>query len=444
MDAELKRRVEALRRPLELAARDGFAGVRKVQGLGHALRAACDAVIARLPGAEALAAWRATLGRWEQLDELQQELEVARGMRLLARMPRGAAPVAARADGDPAAPEAEADPLAAPTHSLPGIGPALAERLAERGLVTVEDLLWTLPRRYDDVRGARPLAEVAGLDEGVRATFAARVTSARMVFVRGRRWADVRLAGVDAADRTTAVVRWFNVYAGIDKRMPPGSVVVLSGPVRRRGGKLELANPDTLGIEPPADGPNESGAPAVKAAILARYPDIPGVPAGAARGVRGGARGSAPTPATACRRRSSAPPGCRAWPTRSRACTRPRPSSRPRRSTRSTAATARGSAGSRSVSCSRSASRSRAPRERRADAAVPCAPRAGAEPIAATLARAAVRADRRAAPRDRRAARRPRARRADEPPAPGRRRLGQDVRRVRRRARGRARGGRPR
>ncbi|HZJ65502.1 MAG TPA: hypothetical protein VFD36_18460, partial [Kofleriaceae bacterium] len=95
MDAELLRRVEALRRPLELAAADGFAGVRKVSGLGHALRAACDGVLARVAVdlVAGLDAWRATLTRWEQLDEQQQAVEVARGMRLLARLPR-AQPVA--------------------------------------------------------------------------------------------------------------------------------------------------------------------------------------------------------------------------------------------------------------------------------------------------------------------------------------------------------------
>ena len=110
MDAELKRRVEALRRPLELAAADGFAGVRTVRGLGHALRAACDGVLARIAADQrstaiaGLDTWRATLGRWEQLDEQQQAIEVARGMRLLARLPRA----------QPAAPR----PIA-PTFTLP-------------------------------------------------------------------------------------------------------------------------------------------------------------------------------------------------------------------------------------------------------------------------------------------------------------------------------------
>ncbi len=304
MDAELKRRVDALRRPLALAAADGFTGVRKIQGLGHALRAACDGVIARIES-EPLARWRATLATWEQLDEQQQAVEVARGMRLLSRFPRivraptarsttpdsphppnGAPPVASTQPASvppararkPTAPPAElVDPLAAPTHTLPGIGPAFAERLAEKGLATVEDLLWMVPRRYDDVRDARSLVEVCDLTEGARATFLAKVVSARMIFARGRRWAEVRLANVDVRQGASAVVRWFNVWAGIDKRMPPGCVVALSGIIRKRGGRTEFANPDVLGIE------IEGVAGKASPAIIARYPEIAGVPAGRMR-----------------------------------------------------------------------------------------------------------------------------------------------------------------
>jgi ATP-dependent DNA helicase RecG len=344
VDADLKRRVDALRRPLELASADNFAGVRKVQGLGHVLRIACDQVLAK-QAVDGLATWRQTIERWEALDETQQAVEVARGMRLLARIPKPAgssidrsvversttraAPVpqraaissatdakraakvdeppldrpapkrAARVDEPPVdrpapkraskvdeppvdrpAPKRAArvdeppiDPLAAPTHTLPGIGPAFAERLAEKGLVTVEDLLWTLPRRYDDVRDARSLADACALDEGQRVTFAAKVASSRMVFVRGRRWAEVRLGGIDLTDRTNCVVRWFNVWAGIEKRMPAGALVVLSGVVRKRGGRAEFANPDILGIEIDDAGPKKA-----LASILPRYPDVAGVP----------------------------------------------------------------------------------------------------------------------------------------------------------------------
>lgn len=172
-----------------------------------------------------------------------------------------------------------ADPLAASTHSLPGIGPAFAERLAAHGIATVEDLLWCLPRRYDDVRQAQSLDAIAAHPDGTRATFVASVTSSRMVFARGRRWGEVRLTAGDGAPRATAVVRFFNVWGGIDRRLPPGCVVTLSGVIRRRGNVLEFANPDIVAVD---SGATEEGArPA--AAIIARYPDVSGVPAGRLR-----------------------------------------------------------------------------------------------------------------------------------------------------------------
>src|SRR3569832_805649 len=465
MDAELMRRIEAVRMPLDLAAKDNFAGVRKIQGLGIALRAACDGLIAKAEPNEALVARRERLAGWEQLDETQQQVEVARGMRVMARypqrqrtvvktgptiasllpamphavaspptqqstptrsptqstiptptpMPRPSptpaptptrAPTAARSPTQrttptrsptpaptststptpstssastraptPKLPSADAgsptpaptsstrltmdarsptpsptptrastsarsptptptptatptrsptpspntvppatsatttkttttaktvaakttrkpkidttiDPLAQPTHTLPGIGLAFAERMAEKGLETVEELLWCLPRRYDDVRDAKQLADVAQMEEGERATFVAKVTTARMVFVRRRRWAEVRLS--DLQLRATAVVRWFNVWAGIDKRMPPGSTVAISGVVRKREGRLEFANPDILAIDVPIEVPSDGAEPGdpvgAKPAkpmpkLIARYPEVAGVPA---------------------------------------------------------------------------------------------------------------------------------------------------------------------
>ncbi|HEY1815257.1 MAG TPA: ATP-dependent DNA helicase RecG [Kofleriaceae bacterium] len=289
MDVELIRRVEALRRPLELAAADNFRGVRKIAGLGSALRAACDNVLAKAPN-DALVGWREILARWELLGEDQQAVEVARGMRLVARFAKPASPkpklepaksVAAllpKSSPSPSPKSPTEDPLALPTDTLPGIGPAFAERLAEAGLETVEDLLWCLPRRYDDVRDAVPLARLAELPDGTRVTFVAKVATSRMIFARGRRWAEVRLGAVDVTAPASAIVRWFNVWAGIEKRMPAGSQVTLSGVVRTRAGRLELANPDILAIELAPDQLSLATAKPLPS-ILARYPDVAGVPA---------------------------------------------------------------------------------------------------------------------------------------------------------------------
>src|SRR5690606_37622590 len=99
--------------------------------------------------------------------------------------------------------------------------------------------------------------DVEQLAEGQRATFVAKVRSSRMVFARGRRWAEARVVSTefgrasagpapgalpfadlaDGGQSANAVIRWFNVWAGIEKRMPAGSVVTLSGVVKKREGR---------------------------------------------------------------------------------------------------------------------------------------------------------------------------------------------------------------
>src|SRR6185503_17637602 len=78
------------------AAADNFAGVRRVQGLGHVLRIACDSILA-VRAIDGLDVWRQAIDQWESLDETQQAVEVARGMRLLARIPKPAGATITRA-----------------------------------------------------------------------------------------------------------------------------------------------------------------------------------------------------------------------------------------------------------------------------------------------------------------------------------------------------------
>jgi ATP-dependent DNA helicase RecG len=167
-------------------------------------------------------------------------------------------------------PVGPADP-AAPTTSLPGIGPALAAALAQRGLHTAGDLLWLVPRRYDDARGVAPLSQaLTTAVDGERLSCRAVIETARMVFARGRRWAEVRISD----SGTALLVRWFNVYGGAERRFPVGSEIALSGPVRRRGGRWTMANPDVLGTGDAAGGEGR---------VMPRYPDVPGVPASTLR-----------------------------------------------------------------------------------------------------------------------------------------------------------------
>ncbi|HRC55902.1 MAG TPA: hypothetical protein PKU97_08255 [Kofleriaceae bacterium] len=191
-----------------------------------------------------------------------------------------AAPSSAKAKAKVAAkPPPNEDPLAAPTSALRGIGPAFAARLAGRNLSTVEDLLWLVPRRYDDLRTVPSLAEVLARPRGpkdepaaVVGALVAVVRSVRMVFARGRRWAEARLAAPEDPKAPPALlVRWFGGHPGIEQRLPAGSKVVLSGSVRVLGAaRAEMANPEIVEILA------EGGAPAPR--IASHYPMVRGVP----------------------------------------------------------------------------------------------------------------------------------------------------------------------
>lgn len=263
--SDLSARVEALRGPLLSAF-----GAAATPEVAQSLRVACDRLFAVVPeGQQApVRSWRESLDGFESLERDQQQVEIARGLRLC-RSIGGAARPRPAAPADPQS--AEASPVV-----LPGIGPKLAERLAERGLDCVADLLWLTPRRYDDVRQVKELsAALAGAEPGERVTAFGTSVSCRF-FRRGRRrWVDLRLSG---ERRDLLVVRWFHAHPGMAKRFPRGSRVALSGRLSVRGGQHEMANPDVLGVRMPdgtlRDTPQK---------IIPRYPDVPGIAAGTLR-----------------------------------------------------------------------------------------------------------------------------------------------------------------
>ena len=93
--------------------------------------------------------------------------------------------------------------LGTPLLGLPGVGPATAQKLAERELATVGDVLHFLPRRWDDLR---QLVPVAALAVGQMAVTRGTVKKARVAFGRGRRILEVTFAGDDGAELGGALV----------------------------------------------------------------------------------------------------------------------------------------------------------------------------------------------------------------------------------------------
>jgi len=152
-----------------------------------------------------------------------------------------------------------------PVETLPGIGPSTGARLRSRGYESVGDLLWLLPRGYDDHRRPTPIHALRDGDYGVVEGVVERARS----FPRGGQMGfEVRLQPpADALEqdgyRQVKLV-WFRAIPGLSTRFAEGRVVRVAGRVHDYRGVATIAHPETLAVDAPGT-------------IEPRYPEIPGV-----------------------------------------------------------------------------------------------------------------------------------------------------------------------
>jgi ATP-dependent DNA helicase RecG len=124
-----------------------------------------------------------------------------------------------------------------------GLGSGAALRRAGRrlGFYTVRDLLFHLPRRYDDLREMRKLGDLVWAEEG--SVVSARVTVASIRVEPGfRRRTQRTIARFE--DETGGIdATWFG-RRYIEKRLKAGDRVVVSGKLKWVGRKLSIDNPE--------------------------------------------------------------------------------------------------------------------------------------------------------------------------------------------------------
>ena len=123
---------------------------------------------------------------------------------------------------------------------LPG-APTIARAGRRLGLRTVRDLLFHLPRRYDDLREMHRLGDLTWTPDGE--TVSARVRVAEIhVEPTFRRRVQRTIARLED-DSGTISATWFG-RRFIERRLHAGDRVVVSGRVRRFGSRLSLDNPE--------------------------------------------------------------------------------------------------------------------------------------------------------------------------------------------------------
>jgi ATP-dependent DNA helicase RecG len=120
--------------------------------------------------------------------------------------------------------------------AVPGIAEKYFGRLQRLGITTVAELLWHLPRRYEDTR------QVVTLDNLIPGDVNTALVRVRRISSRvSRRGTPIVDATLDD-DTGTAQAIWFNQHYLLD-RLRPGSSLFVSGKVDRSGRGFTFLNP---------------------------------------------------------------------------------------------------------------------------------------------------------------------------------------------------------
>lgn len=131
---------------------------------------------------------------------------------------------------------ASPEPGRAPLTTLPGVGAQTAQRLAARGLATLQDLWLHLPRQYEDRTRLTPIRD---LRPGVPAQVEGVVEAAERGF-RGRPVLRVALADASGA---TLLLRFFHFRAAQLAQFAPGARLRVYGTPRPGQHGLEIVHP---------------------------------------------------------------------------------------------------------------------------------------------------------------------------------------------------------
>ena len=179
--------------------------------------------------------------------------------------------------------------LDSPVQFLKGVGPRRAEPLQRKGILTARDLLYHLPRRYDDASTVHP---IGSLQVGSDATVVGRVRNLGVIPTR----AGLRIFQAVLEDDSGRITAAWPGQPWLERKIRKGDVLLAMGPVKHfHGRQLQpreftvLAGGDA-GDDPGTDGGEGADAGAeggpggplgvrgAEGAIFVTYPATEGLP----------------------------------------------------------------------------------------------------------------------------------------------------------------------
>jgi len=256
--------VQAITKPLSFASKNDFANLPHVKGLEKLMEGLGNQALSLELAQSQKRLIRELLevfSGFESSSIEEKKQRIARSMRIMTQLegykaePKGKAEGEGRPEvrGKRLEAEAKADEegiprvhrgkgknLSQPIQFVKGVGPRIAKKLEKKGIKTIEDALYFLPRRYEDRRIIKKISEI---QVGKGETVLAEVMVAGTVFYRGNR---KRVFEVIVGDGTgDLTLKWFHGSEEyLKSRFRKGRRVIISGEVRLFKYQKEIHHPD--------------------------------------------------------------------------------------------------------------------------------------------------------------------------------------------------------
>lgn len=133
--------------------------------------------------------------------------------------------------------------LATPLHHIRGIGPKLFKKLSKKGLNTIEDALFYLPRSYEDRRKITPIGELR--EDTIGVVFGEILKSGVNYYSKKKTYEVLLTDGTGFL-----ILKWFNFNEKVWRGLyPVGKRIYAIGEVKRFLKTLEMHHPETFGEE---------------------------------------------------------------------------------------------------------------------------------------------------------------------------------------------------
>jgi ATP-dependent DNA helicase RecG len=161
--------------------------------------------------------------------------------------------------------------LDGPVQFLKGVGPKRADALVGLGIATARDMLYHVPRRYDDASTVTPIGQV---DVGMDVTVAGTVRSKGVIPTRS----GLRIFQAVLQDDSGLITVAWPGQPWLDRKLREGDRLLASGPVKFFHGKQLQPREFTL-VDRPGKGSGRTGT------IFVTYPASEDVPQWVLRGI---------------------------------------------------------------------------------------------------------------------------------------------------------------